>query len=127
MLGAAMFSLAAAIVPSAALADISDYQFQPTQTEIKKSEAAEIAVRLVNTKTGAVVPGAIIIAKRVDMAPDGMADMATSVEALPSSEAGIYRFKTDVRMAGGWRLSLGAKIQGEKGTLENKLVFKVIP
>ena len=27
-------------------------------------------------------------------------------------------------MAGGWRLSLGAKVQGETGTVENRLVFK---
>jgi hypothetical protein len=27
-------------------------------------------------------------------------------------------------MAGGWRLSLGAKVQGETGTIENKLVLK---
>ena len=29
-------------------------------------------------------------------------------------------------MAGGWRLSLRAKVQGETGTVENKLVFKAI-
>ena len=27
-------------------------------------------------------------------------------------------------MAGGWQLSLGAKVQGETGTVENKLVLK---
>jgi hypothetical protein len=30
-------------------------------------------------------------------------------------------------MAGGWRLSLGAKIQGETGTLKNELVLKALP
>jgi hypothetical protein len=30
-------------------------------------------------------------------------------------------------MAGGWRLSLGAKVQGETGTLENKLILKALP
>ena len=30
-------------------------------------------------------------------------------------------------IAGGWRLSLGAKVQGETGTLENKLEFRAIP
>jgi hypothetical protein len=29
-------------------------------------------------------------------------------------------------MAGGWRLSLGAKVQGETGTVENKLVIKAM-
>jgi hypothetical protein len=30
-------------------------------------------------------------------------------------------------MPGGWRLSLGAKVQGETGSLENKLEFKATP
>jgi hypothetical protein len=30
-------------------------------------------------------------------------------------------------MAGSWQLSLGAKMQGETGTIENKLVLKAIP
>jgi len=30
-------------------------------------------------------------------------------------------------MAGGWRLSLGAKIQGEIGTLENRLTLTAVP
>ena len=29
-------------------------------------------------------------------------------------------------MAGGWRLSLGAKVQGETGTVEDKLVFQAV-
>jgi hypothetical protein len=30
-------------------------------------------------------------------------------------------------MPGGWRLSLGAKLQGETGTLKSELTFKVEP
>jgi hypothetical protein len=30
-------------------------------------------------------------------------------------------------MPGGWRLSLGAKVQGETGTVESKLEFKATP
>jgi hypothetical protein len=29
-------------------------------------------------------------------------------------------------MAGGWQLSLGAKLQGETGTVEKKLVLKAV-
>jgi hypothetical protein len=29
-------------------------------------------------------------------------------------------------MAGNWRLSLGAKVQGEIGTVEDKLVFQAV-
>ncbi|WP_448955505.1 FixH family protein [Labrys neptuniae] len=108
-------------------AGIQDYEFQLVQSEIKQGNAAEIAVRLVDKRSGKAVPDAVIFAQRVDMAPDGMEMMAAPIEALPSSEPGVYRFKAQISMAGGWRLSLAAKVQGETGTLENKLVFKATP
>jgi hypothetical protein len=56
------------------------------------------------------------------MAPDGMQEMATKVTPMPGTEPGTYRFKATFSMAGRWQLSLGAKLQGETGTVENKLV-----
>ena len=111
---------------SPAFADIKDYQFQLVQDEAKKGEAI-IAVRLLNTKTGNAVPGAVISAKRIDMAPDGMADMTPRIEQLPSTEPGVYRFKANLSMEGRWQLSLGAKVQGETGTVQGKLVLKATP
>lgn len=110
-----------------AWAAITDYEFQLVQSEIKKSDSAEIAVRLIDKRTGKPVPGAVIFAKRIDMAPDSMEGMTSTIEALPSTEPGVYRFKTNLTMAGGWRLSLGAKVQGETGTVENRLTFKAVP
>ena len=109
-----------------ALSDIKDYEFQLVQDEARKGEAV-IAVRLLNRKTGKPVPDAVIAAKRVDMAPDGMADMTPRIEQLPSTEPGVYRFKTNLSMEGRWQLSLAAKIQGEIGTVEGKLVLKATP
>lgn len=105
-------------------AAIKDYQFQLVQKKIKKADGTELAVRLVDKRSGKPVPNAVIFAQRIDMAPDGMETMTSSITALPSTEPGVYRFKVDLPMAGGWRLSLGAKIQGEAGTLETKLPFK---
>ena len=45
---------------------------------------------------------------------------------MPSTEPVVYRFKTNLTMAGGWQLSLGAKVQGEQGTVENKLILKAL-
>lgn len=112
---------------SAAKADITDYEFRLVQTEVKHGKGAIVAVRLVDKRSGKAVPDAVIFATRIDMAPDGMETMAAPIEALPSTEPGVYRFKTNLTMAGGWRLSLGAKIQGETGTIENKLVLKATP
>jgi hypothetical protein len=115
-----------AALASDAQAEIRDYEFRLVKAEMKKGDA-EVAVRLVNKKTGKLVPNAVIFAKRIDMAPDGMAEMATSVEQLPSTQPGVYRFKTDLSMQGRWQLSLGAKVQGENGSVENKLVVTAVP
>jgi hypothetical protein len=122
---AALTTLLFGAASSAARAEIRDYEFRLVKAEMKKGDA-EVAVRLVNKKTGKLVPDAVIFAKRIDMAPDGMAMMASSIEQLPSTEPGVYRFKTDLSMQGRWQLSLGAKVQGENGSVE-KLVLRALP
>ncbi|TXM95604.1 FixH family protein [Methylobacterium sp. WL116] len=108
-----------------ALAGIKDYAFELTRTEAKVGEAV-LSVRLVDKRTGKPVPDAVIFAKRIDMAPDSMDEMTSTIEQISSTEPGLYRFKAKLTMAGGWRLSLGAKVQGETGTVEDKLVFKAV-
>ena len=124
---AAAVGLLSGAISSPALADVRDYEFQLVQNEAKKGDGTIVSVRLVNKRTGKPVPDAVISAKRVDMAPDGMADMAGKIEQLPSTEPGTYRFKTNLSMEGRWQLSLAAKVQGETGTVESKLVLKVVP
>ena len=109
-----------------ARADIKDYEFQLIDQTVKKGDAI-ISVRLVHKSDGKPVPDAVIFATRLDMAPDGMQEMATKVSPMPSTEPGVYKFKATLSMAGGWQLSLGAKVQGETGTVENKLVLKATP
>jgi hypothetical protein len=69
------------------------------------------------------VPDAVIFAVRLDMGPDGMQEMATKIAPMPGGEPGTYKFKANFSMAGHWQLSLGAKVQGETGTVENKFVI----
>jgi hypothetical protein len=121
----AALPLAAIAVP--ALADIKDYEFRLVQGELKQGNGVIVAVQLIDKRSGKPVPDAVIFAQRIDMAPDGMETMTSPLEAMPSTEPGTYRFKTNLTMAGGWRLSLGAKIQGETGSLENKLILKALP
>jgi YtkA-like len=108
-------------------AGVRDYEFQLVQSEAKKGNGTVVSVRLVDKRNGKSVPDAVISAKRIDMAPDGMADMAGKVEQVPSTEPGVYRFKTNLSMEGRWQLSLAAKVQGEVGTVESRLVLKVVP
>jgi hypothetical protein len=124
---AALIGLLSMAIAPPALADAKDFEFQLVQTELKKGDGAIVAVRLMHKKTNKPVSDAVIFAKRIDMAPDGMATMDSPLEALPSTEPGVYRFKTNLSMAGRWQLSLGAKVQGETGTVETKLVLKALP
>jgi YtkA-like len=124
---AALLGMLSPAMTSPALADVKDYEFRLVQNQVKKGDGAIVAVRLLNKKTGKPVPDAVIFAKRIDMAPDGMPTMDSPLEQLPSTEPGLYRFKTNLSMAGGWQLSLGAKVQGEDGTVESKLVLKALP
>ena len=121
---AVLTGLAMAVSANVARADIKDYEFQLVDPAVPAGPEAIVIVRLVNKVTGKPVPDAVIFTTRLDMTPDGMASMATKITAMPGTEPGTYRFKADVNMAGGWLLSLGAKVQGETGSLTGKLVVK---
>jgi len=121
-LGVALFGAAMLGSASAALAGIKDYEFQLVDQAVQAGPDKIVTVRLVNKNTGKPVTDAVIFSTRLDMAPDGMQEMVTKVTPMPTTEPGTYRFKADFSMAGRWQLSLGAKVQGETGTLENKLV-----
>jgi hypothetical protein len=123
-LQAAVVGIAMSGSVAAARADIKDYEFQLLDQAVKAGPDRIITVRLINKATGKPVPDAVIFATRLDMAPDGMQEMATKVTPMPGAEPGTYRFKATLSMAGGWQLSLGAKVQGETGTVENKLVIR---
>jgi hypothetical protein len=125
-ISAAMIAFAMTAADTAARADIKDYEFQLVDKTVKKGEAV-ISVRLIHKPDGKPVPDAVIFAKRLDMAPDGMESMKTTIDDMPSTEPGVYKFKAAVTMEGGWQLSLGAKVQGETGTVESKLVLKATP
>ena len=120
---AALFVAAFAGASTAAVADIKDYKFELVGETVQAGNDKVITVRLVNTKTGKPVPDAVIFATRLDMAPDAMQEMVTNVSPMPGGEPGIYKFKASFSMAGRWQLSLGAKVQGETGTVDNKLVI----
>ncbi|GGI21960.1 FixH family protein [Bradyrhizobium guangdongense] len=115
---AATLSLAA----TAAMAGAGDYTFEPVKAEMKKGDDVTLAVRLTNKQTGKPVADAVVFKTRVDMAPDGMAEMESAVAPLPSREPGVYAFKTDLPMAGRYQLTLSVKVQGEPETVTGKVV-----
>ncbi|MCK1361582.1 FixH family protein [Bradyrhizobium sp. 199] len=115
---AATLSLAA----SAAIAGGADYAFEPVNAQMKKGDDVTLSVRLTNKQTGKPVADAVIFKTRVDMAPDGMAEMESAVAPLPSKEPGVYAFRTDLPMAGRYQVTLSAKVQGESETVTGKVI-----
>lgn len=121
-MSAALIGAAFVGAPLTAHAEIKNYEFQLVQPTVQAGADRIVTVRLVDKTTGKAVPDAVIFASRLDMAPDGMQEMVIKVRPMPGTEPGTYRFKATFSMAGRWQLSLGAKVQGEAGTVENKLV-----
>ena len=123
--GAAVAVLASST--SVALAGANDYVFEPVKTEIKSSNVATVAVRLVHKPSGKPVTDAVIVETRIVMAHDGGAEMASAFVPLPSPEPGVYAFMAPLTMAGSWFLSIAAKVPGEPETVVGKITFRVIP
>ncbi|MGD9658861.1 MAG: FixH family protein [Methylocystis sp.] len=107
-----------------ARASVDDYSFELVQSALKTGHGV-IDVRLIHKPDGKLVSDAIIFATRLDMAPDGMEAMTSAIQSTKAPRPGLYRFKVDLTDEGRWRLSLAAKLQGEVGTLQNRLVFPV--
>ena len=121
---AVAFAAALTVAGGAAFAGAGDYAFEAVAPEMKKGDDVTVAVRLVHKPSGKPVQDAVIIRTRVDMAPDGMADMVSPVSPLPAREPGVYAFKTDLPMAGRYQLSVAAKVQGEPETVVGKVIVK---
>jgi hypothetical protein len=121
---AALFGLALSVAAQPAFAGAADYAFEPVKVDVKNGAGSELAVRLVHKPTGKPVPNAVLFRTRLDMAPDNMADMTAQHQAIPAGEPGVYRFKADLTMAGGWALRLMAKVPGEGETVQGTVTFQ---
>ena len=124
VLRAALIGIALAGTAGIARAEVKDYEFKLVEPTTSVGKDRIVTVQLVNKKSGKMVSDAVIFATRLDMAPEGMPEMATRIAVDPTAaEPGSYKLKATFGMEGKWQLSLGAKVQGETGTVENKLVI----
>jgi YtkA-like protein len=92
------------------LAGANDYVFEPVKTEIKSSNVATIAVRLLHKPSARPVTDAVIVQMRIVMAHDGGAEMDTAFVPLASPKPGVYAFRAPLTMAGSRFLSIAAKV-----------------
>jgi hypothetical protein len=117
-------ALVVGALATAAYAGKNDYAFEPVSVEVRNGNNSELAVHLVDKRTGKPVEGAVLFRTRLDMSPDSMGEMTAKHTAEPSKEPGVYRFRADLTMAGGWALKVMAKVPGESETVEGTVVFK---
>lgn len=119
----ALAAVAAGMGASVAWAGADDYVFEPVAAEVRHGKDIAFAVRLRNKQTNQPVEGAVLFRTRLDMSPDSMAEMTTRHSAVPSGEPGVYSFKADFTMAGGWAFKVMAKVPGESQTVQATVVF----
>jgi hypothetical protein len=125
LIGAAFlagFLLAAVGYPIAAP---NDYRFELVQAQPAGAGKTTVTVRLVHLPDNKPVAGAVLFESKTDMGPGGMAEMTGKVSPLPADQPGLYRFQIETGMAGKWQLALGAKVQGETGTVRGTVVYEV--
>ena len=123
LIGAVIFG-ASTLVAVCGLAAPNDYRFELVQAQPAGPGKTTVAVRLVHMPDSKPVAGAVLFETRTDMGPSGMAGMAGKVSPVPADEAGIYRFQIETGMAGKWQLALGAKVQGEAGTVRGAVIYE---
>jgi YtkA-like protein len=120
---AAVASLVQFVVEPA-LAGPNDYVFEPVKVDVKNGTGSELAVRITHKPTGKPVEGVVLFRTRLDMSPDSMGEMTAKHVAQSSTEPGVYKFRADLTMAGGWAFKLMAKVPGESETVQGTVVFK---
>jgi hypothetical protein len=122
-MGCAIFA-AATLAAAPSLAAPNDYRFELVQAQPAGPGKTAVTVRLVHVPDNKPVAGAVLFETKTDMGPGGMAEMTGKVSPLSSDQPGIYRFEIETGMAGKWQIALGAKVQGETGTVRGNLVYE---
>ena len=123
VIGAACLAASISMAITGATAAPADYRFELVQAQPAGPGKTTVSVSLVHVPDNKPVAGAVLFENKTDMGPDGMADMTGKVTPLPSDKPGIYRFAIETGMAGKWALNLGAKVQGEAGTVRGTVTF----
>ena len=123
LIGAACFVASISAAITGATAAPADYRFELVQAQPAGPGKTTVTVSLVHVPDNKPVAGAVLFESKTDMGPDGMAEMTGKVTPLPSDKPGMYHFAIETGMAGKWALNLGAKVQGEAGTVRGTVTF----
>ena len=116
--------LAASLLSVAAFAAASDYRFEVVSARPAGAGKTDVTLRLVRVPDNRPVPDAVIFQTRADMTPAGMPTMTGNVTPPQAGQQpGTYRFQVETGMAGGWALTLSARVQGETEPVRATVTF----
>ena len=124
LIGAAFLVASASLATGTAAAAPANNRFDVIQAQPAGPGKTSVTVSLVHLPDNKPVAGAVLFESKTDMGPEGMAEMTGKVPPLPSDKPGHYRIELETGMAGKWALNLGAKVQGEAGTVRGTVTFK---
>jgi hypothetical protein len=122
----ALVALFGATTPAAAGQDAAPkaaYHFTAQPTAVKAGAPSTFTVQIISPEMRPVT-GAKVAATRVDMGPDGMAEMTGKVSAAGSTDPSRYSFSTTLSMPGRWAVSIEAKIPGEAAPVRGQVILE---
>lgn len=101
------------------------YRFEAVSADIATGPSVRVEVQLLDPD-GQPVPTELIAvtSTRLDMGPDGMAAMDTPLKAGISDKNDVLAFEAEIPMAGGWALTIEAKIKGVEAPVKGVVVYK---
>ena len=107
-----------------AFAGADNYVFEPVKSEIKSSNVATVAVRLVHKPTGKPVTDAESSRRASTCRPTAWPTWLRQSFRCPARTRRV-RLQAPLTMTGRWLLTISAKVQGEPETVLGKLTFTV--
>lgn len=122
----ALVALFGAITTAAAGQDAdakAAYHFTAQPMAVKAGAPTTFTVQIMSPDRSPVT-GAKVSATRVDMGPNGMAEMTGKVVAAGSADPSRYAFSTTLSMPGRWAVSIEAKIPGQAAPIRGQVILE---
>jgi hypothetical protein len=100
-----------------------EYAFSVKPAQVKAGTLSTFTVQL-SSPNKSPVSGAQITATRLDMGPDGMAEMTAPIKPVNSGSAVGQAFSATLPAAGRWAVSLEATVPGDTGPVRGQVVLE---
>ncbi|MEN3974271.1 FixH family protein [Emcibacter sp. SYSU 3D8] len=99
------------------------YHFTAQPMAVKAGAPATFTVQIMGPDMRPVT-GAKVSATRVDMGPDGMAEMTGKIVPAGSADPSRYAFSTTLSMPGRWAVTIEAQIPGEAAPVRGQVILE---